>query len=622
MLSTIRKFVLNAVFQNQSLRRRFAYYIAAIVVVVVSIQAAVFFVFLRSALFQSLENKGRDFVSALASSAQVHIDTGDPFDELPEVRNKFTEYSDVAYIIFEKRNLDDGSFSVLDETNNASKSFADPEFLKQVRQWAETKSQGKNGKAQTYTGRTRWNKSGQTLKVYHFAFPTRGRSQNAGDASHPDSSTLSTPEDTATTTPDSLTQSGTAIPAADALVISGIVHIGIQEKPVQDAVWSALVWIVIVGVFATMLGFLIADFVARQVSRPIIAVAQAMKRAQGGDLSCHIDDIEAKDEAAVLITSFNEMLSEIRSTFKTVLQNADEVAATSEQLSAAAEQITASAQELAATVHEIAKGATKQSDDITRILNNSEQVATAADSVAISAQLAEQTSRNADLSAKTGQESATRALTSISSISQVTEETASVVNALGEKSKQINTIVEVIADISRQTNLLSLNAAIEAARAGEYGRGFSVVADEVRKLAGQTDSSLKEISSLVKEIQSSTQRAVSQTRSVEHAVSEGQSTIRESTQSLQQIIREIASASQTVQSITTAAESQQEQVKNLISRIESVAAIAESNASNAEEVAATVEEQRSSMEQMAYSSLQLADVAEKLHVLIKKFKLQ
>lgn len=97
---------------------------------------------------------------------------------------------------------------------------------------------------------------------------------------------------------------------------------------------------------------------------------------------------------------------------------------------------------------------------------------------------------------------------SMGEIDESTEKCRDIILSLGEKSKEIINIVNVITDISNQTNMLSLNASIEAARAGEHGRGFAVVAQEIQKLSEQTRNAVNNIGKIIQEVVSNTGEAV------------------------------------------------------------------------------------------------------------------
>lgn len=84
----------------------------------------------------------------------------------------------------------------------------------------------------------------------------------------------------------------------------------------------------------------------------------------------------------------------------------------------------------------------------------------------------------------------------------------SIIHDLGEESKQILGIIEVITEISIQTNVLALNATIEAARAGEHGRGFAVVAEEIHKLSVQTKTAVDSIAEIITKVAENTDQAV------------------------------------------------------------------------------------------------------------------
>ena len=171
-------------------------------------------------------------------------------------------------------------------------------------------------------------------------------------------------------------------------------------------------------------------------------------------------------------------------------------------------QVSASSQETQATALQLAEASNHQAEQITAA---SEKISEIAASI-------EQVSRNSNESAEVAQRSVVIAaegagvvretIQGMDQIRDQIQETSKRIKRLGESSQEIGSIVELINDISEQTNILALNAAVQAAAAGETGRGFAVVADEVQRLAERTSNATRRIEGLVQAIQADTNEAV------------------------------------------------------------------------------------------------------------------
>ena len=107
-----------------------------------------------------------------------------------------------------------------------------------------------------------------------------------------------------------------------------------------------------------------------------------------------------------------------------------------------------------------------------------------------------------------GAQAVRNTISGMDGIREQIQDTSKRIKRLGESSQEIGEIVDLISDITEQTNVLALNAAIQAASAGEAGRGFSVVAEEVQRLAERSAEATKQIGALVKTIQGDTHDAV------------------------------------------------------------------------------------------------------------------
>lgn len=402
--------------------------------------------------------------------------------------------------------------------------------------------------------------------------------------------------------------------------ILGMAFSGEKQSTVDNSVAGTLMNLFIISGVLLVLCVGIMIVLAFRIRRPLMITSGYIERVADGDLSGRPECSSVVSEVKTLINASTSLADKLGGIVTEVDEHAGILDDRMASLNALAEANSTSTNQIRQVMDDLSSTAVTLADNVQSVnakVNEMGDNMSAINSEAVTL------NDNSDKMNRAGQnvsESMTLVLTSSHTASDIIAQLIEQVNETNKAIASINEAVELISDITSQTNLLSLNASIEAARAGQAGRGFAVVASEIKQLADQSSQGADSIKNIADNILEKSNRSVILTGRMKELAEQEQTDIgnaKESFDILNRIIEENAAIAQTVMDKTKNLEALKLDIINSVSEL---SAISEENAASNEEVTARVTEIAESVNRISEDTQTVRKVSSDMKELMDYFK--
>jgi methyl-accepting chemotaxis protein len=362
----------------------------------------------------------------------------------------------------------------------------------------------------------------------------------------------------------------------------------------DEAASTSLRLFLVLGAAALVLAAVLATFLSRVISRPLIRISGAARHIASGDLTVALPADGRADEAGTLTQNFTTMVTNLRRVLGGISEGAT-------VLGSSASEIVASTAQLASGAAQTATALAQTATTIEEVRQTAQVTTQKAKYVADSSQKAVQTSQ----AGKRNTEE------SIEGINRIREQMGSIAQGmvrLSEQTQAIGQIIAVVDDLAQQSNLLAVNAAIEAAKAGEQGKGFAVVAQEVKSLAEQSKQATGQVRTILSDIQKATGAAAMATEQGTKAVEAG---VRQSGQAGESIVALAANVAEAASAASQIAASSQQQLVGMDQVAAAMTSVKQASQQNVE-----------SARQLEAAARNLSELGGRLKELVGRYKVQ
>mgnify|MGYP000552248552 FL=1 len=374
------------------------------------------------------------------------------------------------------------------------------------------------------------------------------------------------------------------------------------------------------GVIGLIFGCVIAVLTALSFNREIKKLQNATHRVAGGDFSEKIK-VTRSDEFGALETNFNGMMDDVSGLIHAVEDKSNHILEVAGGISEVAGNTKTTIEQVTQAIDSVAQGAVKQAESTQEANTEVEHLKNSLDETKEYVSGMNGMTEKANEVSTEGIESVKDLIEKSGKTAEKSKVSLEVMNEMVESIDKIFYISDTIADITSQTNLLSLNASIEAARAGEMGKGFAVVADEIRKLADESKESTDEIKKIITEITEKSKLVESTMQENEVLQTEQQEAINRTEEIFGEIMKQIEMLGSGMERINALNDTMSANKDLVVDKMGTIASVSEQSAAATEEVNASTEQVNVTMEEISEHTETLQAIAKDLMETINRFKL-